>query len=179
MQNLYKLFFILFIITILISSCKNTKQSSTFDEVVANAQTDEYALLSAPTEAPAKIVEDLSGRVIVIYENDFIERITAIDNPKGFQYLGKTPCIVSLYANWCKPCGVLNESLMQIAPEYQGSVIFYKLNIEKAQAVRAAFNVESIPKILYFKPFGEVHSTVGYLNQEELRKKINELLLKP
>ena len=142
-------------------------------------ETDEYALLKEPNSTPQKIAEDLSGKVIILSEEDFIERITALDNPKGFQYKGKTPCIVDLYADWCKPCGYLSQLLNELAPEYQGKVIFYKLNIDRARAVVDAFNVSSIPKILYFKPHGEVSSTVGYLNKEELKETIHNLLLKP
>jgi thioredoxin-like negative regulator of GroEL len=58
-------------------------------------------------------------------------------------------------------------------------VIFYKLDIDKAREVAFAFNVKSIPMLLYFKPRGEISSTVGYLNREELKKAINEYLLTP
>jgi thioredoxin-like negative regulator of GroEL len=56
-------------------------------------------------------------------------------------------------------------------------VIFYKLNIDKAPEIKAAFNVENIPMILYFKPYGRVSTTVGYLNREKLEQMIAKLLL--
>jgi thioredoxin 1 len=87
--------------------------------------------------------------------------------------------MVELYADWCKPCGYLSELMRNLAPEYQGKVIFYKLNIDKAAGVNAAFNVKEIPKILYFKPHGEVSSTVGFLNREQLKNTIDKLLLNP
>jgi thiol-disulfide isomerase/thioredoxin len=160
-------------------SCGSSNTSNTDNAVSEDSQTDDYALLSETNHASPKIVEDLSGKVIILSEKDFIERITALDNPKGFQYIGHTPCIVELYADWCKPCGFLSQLLNELAPEYQGKVIFYKLNIDRARAVVDAFNVETIPKILYFKPHSKVSSTLGYLNREELKKMIDDLLLKP
>jgi thioredoxin len=177
MKNSMRYFFPLLMIALLFS-CRNSNVSQIITED-ENAQTDDYALLKMPPQPAARIAEDLSGKVIVLTERDFIERITVIDNPKGFQYKGQTPCIVEFYADWCKPCGYLSELLRNMAPEYQGRVIFYKLNIDKATAVKYAFNVESIPKILYFKPHGEVSSTVGYLDREQLSSMIDKLLLTP
>ena len=164
---------------LLTSSCGSSNISNTENPISEDSQIDDYAIFKEPANLSQKTVENLSGKVIVIYENDFIERITTLDNPKGFQYLGKTPCIVSLYADWCKPCGYLSQLLNELAPEYQGKVIFYKLNVDRARAVVDAFNVTNIPKILYFKPHSEVKSTLGYLNREELKKKIDDILLKP
>ena len=177
MKNHIKNFALLLVV--LIVSCGSSGTSNPVTNLPEDSQTDDYALLSDQNVESYKIVEDLSGKVIVLYEKDFIERITALDNPKGFQYLGQTPCIVELYADWCKPCIYLSQLMNELAPEYKGKVIFYKLNIDKARDVVAAFNVKSIPKILYFKPRGEVSSTLGYLNREELKKAIDDYLLKP
>jgi thiol-disulfide isomerase/thioredoxin len=160
-------------------ACSNSNVSSTDYTDAEEAQADEYAMLRESGNATQKIVEDLSGKVIVLSEKDFIERITDLDNSKGFQYKGKTPCIVELYADWCKPCGYLSQLLNELAPEYQGKVIFYKLNIEKTPNVKKSFKVIEIPKILYFKPHREVSSTLGFLNRNELIKKIDDILLKP
>ena len=172
-------FLLLFLITLFITiSCGNSTKTT---EVVVSEKdkTDDYAALKELNAEPQRIVEDLSGNVIVLTEKEFIERITAVDNPKGFQYLGQTPCIVEFYTDWCKPCVSLAKVLVEIAPEYKGKVIFYKLNIEKARDVSFAFNVESIPMILYFKPHKKISNTIGFLNREELRNTIDDLLLKP
>jgi len=160
-------------------SCGRTATNHIENNVSEVSQTDDYAFLSESNSTTKRIVEDLSGKVIILYEKDFIERITKVDDPRGFQYLGQTPCIVELYVDWCRPCGYLSQLLSELAPEYQGKVIFYKLNIDRARAVVEAFKVQSIPKILYFKPHGVVSSTIGYLNREELKNAINEYLLKP
>ena len=139
---------------------------------------DEYAILRESNVTP-RIVEDLSGKVIILSETDFIERITILDNPKGFQYLGQTPCIVEFYADWCKPCGYQSELMNMLAPEYQGKVIFYKLNIDRAYQIRGAFKVENIPMILFLKPRGEIVKSVGYLNREKLTQMIDDHLLNP
>jgi thioredoxin len=172
-KNFVLLFAVMMTLTL---SCGN---SNTSNVIVEDPMTDDYDALRNPNQAPQKITEDLSGRVITLSQQEFIERITDINNPKGFQYKGQTPCVVDFYASWCKPCGFLSENLRNIAPEYQGKVIFYKVDIDKAYDVAAAFGVKSIPMLLYFKPRGEISSTVGYLTVEELRKAIDEFLLNP
>jgi len=160
-------------------SCGSSNVSNVENQVSEDSQTDDYALLKEQNTQPKKNDETPSGKVILLTEKEFIERITALDNPKGFQYLGHTPCIVELYADWCKPCILLSHVLNDLAPEYKDKVIFYKLNSDRAPEVVKAFNVISIPKVLYFKPHGKISSTVGYLSREELRKMIDDLLLKP
>ena len=169
--------FLIFILTLTIA-CNNSLKPVLENDNPENETDDAYALLREDNTKSFKQQENLSGKVIVLSEKEFIERITTIDNPKGFQYKGQTPCIVELYADWCKPCGYLSQLMNEIAPEYQGKVIFYKLNMDKAPAVTAAFKVSTIPMILYFKPHGEISTSVGYLNREELKKMIDELLLK-
>ncbi|MCL2434605.1 MAG: thioredoxin family protein [Lentimicrobiaceae bacterium] len=179
MKTLKKKLILLFVIMMTIAlSCGNSNIPHTESIVSEDAEAGNYDLLKNPI-APERIPEDLSGNVIVLSEKEFAERITALDNPKGFQYLGQTPCIVDLYASWCKPCGYLSQLLNELAPEYKGKVIFYKVDIDKAKEIAFAFNVKSIPMLLYFKPHGSISSTVGYLNREELKKAINDYLLTP
>jgi thioredoxin-like negative regulator of GroEL len=157
----------------------NSNKTNMENVILEESQTDDYAILTKPENPSHRIAENLSGKAIVITEKDFIERITAIDNPKGFQYLGQTPCIVEFYADWCRPCAYQSQVFNVLAPEYQGKVIFYRLNIEKAVDVRTAFKVDDIPVILYFKPHKGVSKTIGYLNKEKLQQTIADLLLEP
>jgi len=160
-------------------SCNRSKNSAPVQIDVEKPQIDEYAVLFEENKPVQKITEDLSGKVIVLSEKDFIERITDINNPKGFQYKGQTPCVVEIFAYWCKPCGIQAELLSILAPEYKGKVIFYKIDIDKAYDVRTAFKVDNIPMMLFFKPKGQYTSTIGFQNREKLTNLIDEFLLKP
>jgi thiol-disulfide isomerase/thioredoxin len=171
-----KRIYLIIIPLLLTFSCGHSHKSNTETVVPEKIQTDNYAILWETPVAP-RIAEDLSGKVIVLYEKDFIERITAIDNPKGFQYLGQTPCIVEFYTDWCKPCGYQSELMNRMAPDYKGRVIFYKINIDKAYYVKNAFKVETIPMIIFFKPRGEIITSIGYLNKEKLTQMIADHLL--
>ena len=170
---------ILFVTAVSVLTCCNSKKYDVKEEVIEEPEIDEYAVLFDTNNTPNRATENLSGEVIIITENDFIERITEIDNPKGFQYLGQTPCIVELYADRCKPCIVQTGLMNEMAPDYKGKVIFYRLNIDRAYGVANAFKVKNIPMMLYFKPRGKFSTTVGYLNKAELTDMIDKLLLNP
>jgi thioredoxin-like negative regulator of GroEL len=66
-----------------------------------------------------------------------------------------------------------------MAPEYQGRVIFYKIDLDRAYDVRTAFKVDNIPTLLFFKPKGKYISRIGFQNRENLTNLIDEFLLKP
>lgn len=121
--------------------------------------------------------ENLSGEVIVLTEEEFIARITDVNNPKGFQYKGKTPCVIDFYADWCKPCHLLSPVLVALAKEYQSQVIFYKVNVEKARQVSKKLNIEFYPTLFLFKNGAQPVSIEGAVSQEELKKAIEEVLL--
>ena len=75
---------------ILVSACKSKKEDNIIqeDEMVTETRQN-----SAPEVKP-RPAEDLSGKVQIITEEEFIAKITEIDNEKGFQYKGSTPAIV-------------------------------------------------------------------------------------
>jgi len=170
---------LLILLTVFTISCNRAKNNIPAQTDAVNPQTDEYAALFEENKPVQKITEDHSGKVIILTEKEFIERITDIDNPKGFQYKGQTPCVVEIFAYWCKPCGIQAELLSMLAPEYKGKVIFYKIDIDRAYDVRTAFKVDNIPMMLFFKPKGQYTSTIGFQNREKLTNLIDEFLLKP
>ncbi|MDR1757484.1 MAG: thioredoxin family protein [Bacteroidales bacterium] len=140
----------------------------------------------APTEKTQKFPvtnattlpeEDLSGNVVVITEEDFIIRISDINNPKGFQYKGNTPCVVDFYANWCRPCVSMNPIIIELAKNYAGQVIFYKINAEKAQRAFSALGAEYLPTFFLFKKNAMPVKIEGALPKEDFMKAIEETLL--
>lgn len=166
-----------------LSSCTQKKEKKENFSTEVNEQSEENSLpMVTETEEPQQDEETTSPTDIintpqVLSENDFINRITDINNSKGFQYKGTLPCIVDFYADWCRPCHALNPILVSVAEKYQGKIIIYKLNVDKAASVSGAFGVRSIPSLVFFKPNNQPVKVEGAPSQEQLEKAINELLL--
>jgi len=123
------------------------------------------------------IQEDLSGQVQILSDLEFVEKITDVSNPKGFQYKGTTPCIIDFYADWCRPCVHMIPMYEALSKKYQGKVIFYKLNTDRAPGIALAFNIKSIPTLLFMKRNAQPTMIVGAPTQEELEEAIETVLL--
>lgn len=66
----------------------------------------------------------------------------------------------------------------QLAAEYDGQIYIYKVNTENEEELATAFGIRSIPSLLFI-PMGEVPQMAqGALPKNELKKAIDEVLLK-
>lgn len=166
-----------------ITACN--RSANTSDEELTAAETTEVpaTLLNDNGSAPSvTAVEEADQKVIstvqVLNTQQFEEKVCDLNNPKGFQYKGSLPAVVDFYADWCGPCRSIAPYLVELAKEYAGQIIIYKVNIDKCPEVSQAFDVKSIPTLLYLKPNTQPTATVGALSKDELKQVIEESLLK-
>jgi thioredoxin 1 len=66
-----------------------------------------------------------------------------------------------------------------LAMQYKGKVVFYKVNIDQEKELAQMFNIQSILAILYVPANGKPQMAVGMSNKEEYIQQIQSLLLKP
>ncbi len=97
----------------------------------------------------------------------------------GLTYLGDKPAIVDFTATWCGPCQRIAPILEELAAEYADDIVIYKVDIDKERDLAKAFNVSSIPAVLYI-PGGseEPVMTVGSRSKDKFKEEIGRLLLK-
>lgn len=124
-----------------------------------------------------KEITALANGVQKLTTESFIAKISDIYNPKGFQYKGTKPAVIDFYADWCGPCRMLAPILEELSVEYNGAVVFYKVNIDKEPDVARVLGISSIPTLLYCKPQSQPSKSVGALSKKELQQAIDDLLL--
>ena len=93
-------------------------------------------------------------------------------------YLGKLPAIVDFYADWCGPCVRTAPILEDIAKEYSGKIVVYKVDVDKCGKIANAMGISSIPAILYIPTDSRPVMTVGARGKEQFKTEISKYLLK-
>lgn len=163
---------------LILGSCFNrtdkTEEPAT-EEQTGNGSNPYVSDLEADN-ASGSIDENLSGNVITLTSSEFIEKVCDINNPKGFGYKGKTPCLVDFYAGWCRPCMQLKPIVHELAKEYKGNLIVYSVDVDRAPDVCEAFGIESIPTLIFFSRTKQPAKLVGYMEKEELQTAINDYI---
>ena len=123
--------------------------------------------------------EKKESKVKHLTYNEFLKKVWDFEkDPNTFIYKGKLPAIVDFYADWCGPCRRVAPIMEKLADEYDGKLLVYKVNTDQEKNLSAAFNVKSIPMVLFIPMEGQPMMQVGALPEEGYRKVVVEQLLK-
>ena len=118
-------------------------------------------------------------KTIQITKADFLKKVANFEaNPKEWKYLGDKPAIVDFYADWCGPCKRVAPILEELAEEYDGKIVIYKVNTENEEELAAAFGISSIPSLLFVPMEGKPQMAVGGMGKPDFKKAIETVLLK-
>lgn len=161
---------------ILFFSCKNEKKTT--NDMQGNEITQEVQIEDVASEQTKRVEENLSGELIVLSEEEFEATITDMNNPKGYKYKGYTPCIIDFYADWCGPCHTMTPILVELAKEYKGEVIFYKVNSDKSPNAARVFGVVNLPTFIFLKPNMQPVKVEGAISKDDMKYVIDDLFFK-
>ena len=127
----------------------------------------------------AEPVAETTGEVVMINKEDFLKKIYNYEkNKEEWVYEGDLPCIVDFYADWCPPCKTVDPILKELAKEYKGKIIIYKINTDNERELASLFGIRSIPTYFFIPEKGNPQSAVGALPRESFVKVIDGFLLK-
>ncbi|MCK5730589.1 MAG: thioredoxin [Draconibacterium sp.] len=115
---------------------------------------------------------------VQLTNDSFKEKVFNYEVNKEWKYEGDKPCIIDFYADWCGPCKQIAPVLEELAKEYDGKIIIYKVDTEKQKELASAFGIRSIPSLLFVPLSGQPQMSQGALPKEQFEKIINDVLLK-
>ena len=137
------------------------------------------AMASSPDAAAQRM--DYDGDLDTIYtvrpitQQEFIERI-ADYNAREWVMVSPRPVVVHFYADWCQPCKRLEPILRQVAQHYEGTVDFYRIDVDVNSEISDVFQIRSVPYLLICPLKGEPKSVIGVYPQREFIRVIDQAL---
>lgn len=135
------------------------------------------ASLVACGNAGAKNDKKTEKAVVELNTDQFNVKVYDMSK-EDLKFLGDKPAIVDFTATWCGPCQRIAPILEELADEYKKDIVIYKVDIDKERGLAEAFNVSSIPAILYIPADGgEPIMTIGARGKERFKEEIGKYLM--
>ena len=110
--------------------------------------------------------EDNKMEVVSLNKAEFLKKVYDFEaNPNDWKFEGG-------------PCKALHPVLEELSKEYSGKVDIYQIDVDQEKELAAAFGIRSIPTLLLIPMKEEPRITQGALPKDQLKKAIDEFLLK-
>lgn len=130
------------------------------------------------TDRPVSGGKDADNVTIVhLTDESFKKLVFDYENNKEWKYEGSLPAIIDFYADWCAPCRQLSPVVEEIAKEYKGKLVVYKIDTEKEKKLAGSIGITALPTLLFIPVKGKPQVTMGALPKSSLVKAINDVLL--
>jgi len=135
--------------------------------------------INCKSENPASVPSKGSGEsaVIMLTNDSFKKLVFNYEDNKEWKYEGNMPAIIDFYADWCAPCRQLSPLVDEVAKEYAGKIVVYKVDTEKEKALSQSIGITGLPTLLFIPAEGQPRLSMGALPKASLVKAINEILL--
>lgn len=81
---------------------------------------------------------------------------------------GNKPVLVDFYADWCRPCKMMEPVLEDVKSQVGDQATVIKINVDESPALAAQYGVQSIPALFIFKQGQVVWREVGVHRSSQL-----------
>jgi thioredoxin 1 len=103
---------------------------------------------------------------VAVTDTDFEEKVLK----------SKTPVLVDFWAEWCAPCRMIAPMVEELATEYDGKVVFTKVDVDVSPETSIKYGIRSIPTLLVFKNGKPVDQVIGAVPKSVLKKRLESAI---
>jgi thioredoxin 1 len=86
------------------------------------------------------------------------------------------PVVVDFWAARCGPCRRLAPVIDRLAQDFDGRLLFAKVDVDADPELAITYQVQGIPTLLLFSGGQVARRFVGYLSPEQLTHELNALV---
>ena len=86
--------------------------------------------------------------------------------------------LVDFWVPWGGPCQMMGPVFEELSKDYEGKLLFAKLNTEDHPELASQFGIQGIPTLLFINGGMEKDRIVGFAPKPMLKAKIDEALSK-
>ena len=88
----------------------------------------------------------------------------------------KGPVPVDFWETWCGPCLRIAPIIEELSEEYDGRVVFGKVDVDQNPSLASKYGLKSVPTLLIFKDGKLISKIIGFRTKEQIKETLDTVM---
>lgn len=163
------------LLSLVFVACNSSAQNGV-PVIAQNQEKEELVVEEIILEAPISEKTDDENKPVSITSDQYVQLVADFRKDKEWKFKGKKACVVDFYADWCRPCKMMEPAFAKAAEKYAGKVNFYKINVDNNKDIASAYQITGIPTLFFCSADGKMTRVSGYLSEEQINEMVGTIL---